>query len=211
MCARPSEGCPDWSELQAAWLRPRAAAIAMSIGLGLGAASPARGDPCVPRLADVQAAAGRHLGLDERPRWRGRARWSALVPHLSLRARAGIGWQDGGETAALPVPIEVDHDRTAELRVAWRLDHIVYHPDEPRLLDAERRARRARATSDQEVTRLYFRWRRAATASAAARGDPDDEPALARDHTRALDEAEALANLDALTGGWLARRQEACR
>jgi hypothetical protein len=207
--------------------------IALAIGLGLSAPSSAHADSCAvaTRLRAIQEAAARHLGLDERPRWRGRSRWAALLPQVTVRADAGLGWAEGGETPV--TSIEVDHDRGAGVRMTWRLDRLLYNPDEPRLLDAERRARRARVVSDQEVTRLYFRWRRAAAGTTAGhrRAAPtrvlDDDAARDRDETwaregddarvrdrddaAALEEAEAFAQLDALTGGWLDHQREGCR
>lgn len=187
MCARASEGSADWLELQAA-----SRAIALAVGIGMLGPPLASAERCPPpRLRAIQDAAARNLGLTERPRWRARARWSALLPAVTVRADRGIDWREGG--AARVDPVEVDHDLGAGVRLTWRLDQLVYDRDEPRLLAAERAARRARVTLDQEVTQLYFRWRRAAI----------------RDDGPALDEAETFATLDAVTGGWLAEQQTA--
>ena len=167
----------------------------------VGLAGPAGAQPCadVPSVRDVRTQARRHAGLDEIPRWRGRARAAALLPWLTLRAARGLDWDDG-PAARATVP-EVNHDVVYEARMTWRLDRLIYEPAEPRLLDGERTARRARATLDEDVTKLYFRWRRAEQAVAAriAAGEPA-EPRLT------LDAEEALALLDARTGGWLGER-----
>lgn len=188
MCARASEGGPIWWELQAA---RRAVAIAV----GLSAASPplARAEGCPPpRLRELRAAAARTHGLDEQPRWRSRARWSAALPWVTVQLDRGLDWEEGGPPRTQPVA--VDHDASAELRLTWRLDRLVYDRDEARLAAAERAARRARVQLDREVTQLYFKWRRASA-----------------DHPGSLDEEETFAQLDALTGGWLAERAERCR
>lgn len=199
MCARASEGGPIWWELQAA---ARARAVAVAIGVGVGVASPpaAWAERCPSaRLKAIQDAAVRNLGLHERPRWRARSRWAAALPVLTMRADRGMGWADGGTTRT--APIAVDHDQGAEIRLTWRLDRLIYDPSEPRLFEEERAARRARVSLDQEVTHLYFQWRRAA-ADAEDTEDGGDEGG------EQLDEAETFAQLDALTGGWLGEQQQ---
>lgn len=203
MCARASEGGPVWWELQAA-ARARRGAVALAVAIGLGAAPPARAaaDRCpVARLKAIQDAAAGNLGLIERPRWRARSRWANLLPVLMVRADSNMDWEDGGATRASPVAVE--RDQGAEIRLTWRLDRLLYDPNEPRLFDAERGARRARVALDQEVTRAYFQWRRAV----ADADDPDDGGDAAGEQ---LDEAEAFAQLDALTGGWLGSQTVAC-
>lgn len=197
MCARASEGGPNWWELRAA-----TRAVAVAIGLGAVAPPSSTAEPCPPpRLRSIQDAAARTLALDERPRWRARSRWSALLPIVTARVDRNLGWKEGG--AAQTVPIEVDHDQGAEVRMTWRLERLVYDRDEPSLLAAERSARRARVALDQEVTQLYFRWRRVVADAAdpdRGGGDRDDR----------LNEAEAFAQLDAVTGGWLGRQGGSC-
>ncbi len=194
MCARASEGGAIWSELQA---RARPVAVAMAIGL---VATPrlASAERCPGvRLKAIQGAAVRNLGLDERPRWRARSRWAAVLPVVTVRADRGMGWEDGA------APTAVDHDQGAEVRLTWRLDRLIYDPAEPRLYDDERAARRARIALDQEVTQRYFQWRRAAA-------DAEDADDGGDDRGERLDEAETFAQLDALTGGWLASQIGQC-
>lgn len=165
----------------------------MALAAGLAVPPPASAERCsTARLRAIQDAAARHLGVDEKPRWRGRSRWSAALPAVSVRAARRLGWEEVDTPRTAPIP--VDHDVGVEVRLSWRLERLVHDPDAPRLLEAERAARRARVALDQEVTQLYFRWRRAARAAAAAEAGED----------AALDEAENFAQLDALTGGWLA-------
>jgi hypothetical protein len=170
----------------------------------LALAPAAAAEPCrAPPLRRVQAAARRAAGLDELPRWRGRARAAALLPYLSLRAGRTLDWDDTALTRATEP--EVDHQVVLEARMTWRLDRLLYEPAEPRLLEAERAVARARAALDAEVTTLYFRWRRAELAREPAPdaevGDAGDGAAVRRVE---LDADEALAQLDARTGGWLA-------
>jgi hypothetical protein len=123
------------------------------------------------------------------------------MPIVTVRADRDLGWEEGGSPSAAPVA--VDHDLHAEVRLSWRLDRLIYDPGEPRLFEAERAARRARVALDQEVTQLYFRWRRAAA-------DAEDTEDGGDDGDEQLDEAETFAQLDALTGGWLGKQGGRC-
>ncbi len=172
--------------------------------------TPAAADPCTaaPGLRELRGAARKHAGLLEIPRWRGRARTAALLPYLSLRAARALDWDDTALTRA-SAP-EVDHQVVLEARMTWRLDRLLYEPAEPRLHGVEHAAVKARAALDAEVTTLYFRWRRARLEldRAARAADADDDAAEPR---LALDVEEALAQLDARTGGWLTARTECGR
>jgi hypothetical protein len=172
--------------------------LALVLAFLLGGVTHAFADPCadgpttMPTLPELRRAARRHAKLEDLPGWRGRARTAALLPTLSLRAARALGWDDGGVDTG--VPTEVDHDLVFEARLTWRLDRLIYEPAEPRLHVVERDAARARAALDNEMTRLYFQWRR--TMVAAEEGDP----------LKVIDAQEAWAHLDARTGGWLTQR-----
>ncbi|MBK9033970.1 MAG: hypothetical protein IPL61_22335 [Myxococcales bacterium] len=154
----------------------------------LGAAAASARAEC-PKLAAVQSAAERYAGLASTPGWRGRARWSAVVPTLIVRIHDDVAWDEAtGASRSGPVK----RDQGFDVRMSWRLDRLVFDPDEPRLYAAEQRARLARITLRQQVASAYYRWRRAWP----LRGNSADA-ALVADET--------LAAVDAFTGGWLGR------
>lgn len=154
----------------------------------LGTVVDAHADPCAPSLREVQRAARGHAGLDEDVRWRRRARLAGLLPWVTVRGARALDWDD--ERYAV-VPEEVGNRVLFEARLSWRLDRLLYEPAEPRLAGLEREVARARTALDEEVTLLYFRWRRAELAAL-------DEP------EKRLDADEAWALLDLRTGGKLA-------
>lgn len=168
------------------WLGRMRAGL-LTLAALLASRAPAHADPC-PSLSSLRRNARDHAGLDTLPNWRGRARSAALLPMVTVRAARGLDWDD---------PTDVDHNVIYEARLTWRLDRLLYEPAEPRLHGVEREVHRARAAVDAEVTRLYFRWRRARLA--------------ARDggETEMLDVEEAWAELDGLSGGALTRAR--CR
>lgn len=141
-----------------------------------------------PSLDAIQRRAEAFAGLDGAPRWRARSRWSAVVPVISARLTSDTGWEEGSAASRAAVG-PIDRQQGIDVRLTWRLERLVFDPGEPRLYDAERRARRDRVALRQDVATAYFRWRKAIAAS-----EPDD-----------LAAAEALAQLDAFTGGWLGR------
>ncbi len=160
----------------------------------LASGAPAHADPC-PSLSSLRRAARDHAGLATVPTWRGRARTAALLPMVTLRAARGLDWDEGGVSTGLPT--EVDNNVVYEARLTWRLDRLLFEPAEPRLHGVEREVHRARAAVDADVTRLYFRWRRARL---HARDGGEAEQ---------LDVEEAWAELDGLSGGALTRAR--CR
>jgi len=184
-------------------VRRRNAILAFILGVVavvLATARLAAAAPCAiqiegqPSLVELRRVARTRAGLAEVPHWRGRARTAALLPLVTLRAARALDWDDGGDYTGSP--IEVGNNVVFEARLTWRLDRLVFEPAEPRLDGVERDAHRARSALDAEVTRLYFRWRRAMLAATAI---PDDA-------SRRLDAEEAWAELDARTGGWLGER-----
>lgn len=174
-------------------MKVRFVALAAALAAA-GPRAPAHADPC-PSLSTLRRAARDHAGLAELPAWRGRARRAALLPLVTVRAARGLDWDDGGVSTGLPT--EVGNSVVVEARFTWRLDRLVFEPAEPRLQGVEREVHRARAAVDAEVTRLYFRWRRARLAQDG--GGASEQ----------LDVEEAWAELDGLTGGKLTR--ERCR
>ncbi len=143
-----------------------------------------------PSLDAIQRRAEAFAGLDGAPTWRARSRWSAVVPVISARATTDTGWEEGGPASRATVG-PVERQQAFDVRLTWRLERLVFSPDEPRLFESERRARRDRIALRQEVATAYYRWRRV-----AAQAGTDDG---------ALAAAEAFAQVDAFTGGWLAK------
>jgi hypothetical protein len=129
--------------------------------------------------------------MQEAPAWRTRSRWSAALPILSVHGSRDVNWQEGSSSSHSSVGA-IDRAQGVDVRLTWRLDRLLFDPDEPRLFDAEQKARKARVTLDQEVARSYFLWRKAVAARPAG-----------ADLTFA--EGETFAQVDAFTGGWLTR------
>lgn len=177
--------------------RMRALLVMVIVLVGLLTGQPGRRGVGVaaadcPALDVIQRRAEAFAGLDGTPRWRTRSRWAAVVPVISARATTDVGWEEASVSRSAVGPI--DREQGFDVRMTWRLERLVFDPDEPRLFDAERRARRDRIALRQEVAAAYFRWQRAALLEATS---PDG----------ALAVTEAFALLDAFTGGWLARRK----
>jgi hypothetical protein len=144
-----------------------------------------------PRLADVIAAAHRTAGIDRDSNplasWRARSRWSALVPTVSVRAGNTASWRDVDD----PTLLSVSHGAAFDVRASWRLDELVYDPNELRFEGFDLALRRERRKIASLTTRLYFAWVRAASRAA----DGADPRVVLR-------AAELAAQLDALTAGW---------
>lgn len=147
-----------------------------------------------PPVGEVVAAAYRAAGLasDPIPGWRRRSRWSSLVPLVSTRAGQNHSWREVDDpTISRGVGLDV--------RATWRLDHLLFDPNEPRIatLDVARRRERRRVAAI--AIHLYYDW---IAARAAADADARVE----------LEAQEQAAELDALTDGWfsqaLAKRAE---
>ena len=147
-----------------------------------------------PPIASVVAAAYRAAGVAHDPTrgWRRRSRLSALIPYVSTRAGQNQAWRDVSDPT-------ISHGVGMDVRASWRLDRLLYDPNEPRIemLDVTRRRERRRVAA--VAIHVYFDW-------VAARAAAD------RDVRAVLDVAEKTAELDALTAGWfseaLANRAE---
>jgi hypothetical protein len=144
-----------------------------------------------PRLSDVTAAAYRTAGVDASSNavasWRARSRWSALLPTVSVRAGNTASWRDVDD----PNLLTVSRGAAFDIRASWRLDELLYDPNELRFKGFDLALRRERRKLASITTRLYFAWLRAAS-RAADSADPSVE----------LRAAELAAQLDALTAGW---------
>jgi hypothetical protein len=149
-----------------------------------------------PQLADVIAAAHRTAGIDRGSNpvasWRARSRWSALVPSVSVRAGNTASWRDVDD----PTLLTVSRGAAFDVRASWRLDELIYDPNEARFEGFELAMRRERRKVASITTRLYFAWVRAASRAA----DGADPRVLLR-------AAELAAQLDALTSGWFSEQR----
>lgn len=151
-----------------------------------------------PPLRDTVAAAHRAAGVASSTAptggWRARSRWSALIPIISFRVGNSSSWRDVDD----PTLVTINHGASFNVGASWRLDELVYDPNEPRFESFELGLRRERRKLASIATHLYFRWLRAAT-TAAVRADP----------AAGLRAAELSAQLDALTAGWFSDQRTA--
>lgn len=140
-----------------------------------------------PPVASVVAAAHRAAGLRDDPTasWRRRSRLSALLPSVSVRAGQNHAWLD-------VIDPTIRRGVALDVRASWRIDRLLFDPNEPRIamLDVARRRDKRRVA--MEAIHVYFDW---LAASAAAE----------RDDRAAVDAAEKAAELDALTAGWFSQ------
>jgi hypothetical protein len=137
-----------------------------------------------PALDAVIHAAHRAAGLDHDPGggWRVRSRVAALVPWLTVRAGNSESWRSVTDPT-------ISYAASAGIALAWRLDRLVYDPNEPRFRTLDLQRRRERRRLALIVNRAYFAW---VEAAAAAEHDIGWLPRLHQAH----------ADLDALTDGW---------
>jgi hypothetical protein len=178
------------------------------------AAGPAVDAPCdcdAPTLARIAATAPSLASIVERAHavaglaasdnpvrgWRRRSRWSALIPVVSVRAGNSQSWRDILDPALLgtssaPGSPTLNHSLSYDVRLGWRLEHLLYDPNEPRFTAFELGRRRERRKLAALASRAYFVWLRASVA-------------VERDARWQLRVAESEAQLDALTDGWFSQ------
>jgi hypothetical protein len=131
-----------------------------------------------------------------------RARWSALLPRLRLRATRLID-----ESSSLS-PTQYDANRITssggaslwlEARSTWQLDRLVFANEEVGIARMQRRLETERAASAEQTLLLLFKWQRALHRMYDPWLQPEQcLPAL-------LDEEQLRITLDVETGGWLSR------
>jgi hypothetical protein len=140
-----------------------------------------------PPISRVLDAAYRAAGLagDPTPGWRTRSRLSALVPYVSTRAGQHQAWREVSDPT-------ISRGVGVDIRASWRLDKLVFDPNETRFATLDVARRRDRRRLAAYVIHLYFDW----VASRAA---------TLRDARAGLDVAEKTAELDALTAGWFSQ------
>lgn len=120
-----------------------------------------------PRLSECLHAARRQFSsaLHRARRWRSRTRSAALMPDLNVGYdhRGDSGWkldQQSGSPDDLGVDAGIN--QTLRTRLSWRLDGLVYSPEELRVHRVERELRAQRSALMLEVAQAYFdlaqRW-----------------------------------------------------
>ncbi len=152
-----------------------------------------------PSVDDAVAAALRYAGLGGRPEasMRRRARLSAALPTLTLRASRATDWAEADEGAR--VVGDVEQQLVLEARATWRLDRLMFDSSELRIASLGQQRARSRAAVAAQTTSLFYRRR-------AAQVDELWDPAATSEDAvrRELALEELTAQLDALTGGWWA-------
>ena len=147
-------------------------------------------------MSAVVSAAYRASGLaasDERATsWRWRTHLAALVPSISVRDGRDATWRDISDPT-------IGYVSVFSVAATWRLDRLVFDPNELRISAIEAARRRERRRVAATAIHAYFAWRHASLAAA-------------RDPRWGLRAEEAAAELDALTDGWFSEaRSEAAR
>lgn len=156
-----------------------------------------------PALAEVCAAALRHAGLhtDGERAWSRRARLSALLPTVTIRADQSQA-QDEERSRSSAGTERLDRGADAELsmevRASWRLDQAVFHDAEIRAVQAARRLHQERALLVAHVTSLYFQRRKLQIAAIL---QPTTDPGKRILADLAIE--ELTAQIDGITGGYL--------
>jgi hypothetical protein len=187
-------------KIAGAWIPAALAALAATARADDDAAarrSLAHLEHAEPTAREAVAAALRYAGLADHPdrALRRRARLSAALPTLSLRASRTTDWT-ATEDKNLIVG-EVDHGVVLEARASWRLDRLIFDGAEPRLIALGEQRARARAALAAQATSLYYK-RRVAEVDALWHPPATIEDEVRRD----LALEDLTAQLDALTGGW---------
>jgi hypothetical protein len=140
-----------------------------------------------PPLPAVVAAAERAAGVAGDPTrgWRRRSRLSALIPWITVRAGNSESWRD-------VVDPTINHAAAVSASLGWRLDRLLFDPNEPRLASYDIARRRERRRIAYAASAAYFAYVEAVASTQSVRDSPHARLAL----------MEAVARLDALTAAW---------
>jgi hypothetical protein len=155
-------------------------------------------------LRELHRVALGYAGLhrDAPVQWSRRAKWAAALPRLQIGGRhtfrdnfdvklsdavsvSGTGVVIGPRSSNLTE----GNDRNIQLEVKalWQLNELIFSPDQIHISREARERRKERRQLLREVNHWYFQWRASATKRKRAR---------------------AVAELDALTGGWFSAKAE---
>jgi outer membrane protein TolC len=159
-----------------------------------------------PPIAEVQRAAALRAaaGPAETASWQARARWAALLPHLSASYSHA---ERSTRTLGLTTTAEVDLLRLTPtdevgIRLTWSLPDLVLAEAELKAADARARAARRQEQAVERATTLYFKRREMIAGLWVA---PPEE---ARQRVAMELAVEAItAELDFLTGGLFGSRR----
>jgi hypothetical protein len=177
--------------------------------------------PCVPSVEATLAAAARALGEDTSRSAASRARLAGLLPQVELRGSwrgetleeerfredlyydpaAAALRQDGTQNQGRG---QAQTGREVSVRLRFELGRLVYDPQELQAAREARAWRQERAKLFEEVTRRYYA-RRGYQAALLMAGPGQLERRL--ELMVAIEREGAM--LDALTGGWFTRQEEA--
>jgi len=183
--------------------------------------------PADPSVVEVQKAAlaYHHVDQGEVPRWKKRARLSALLPHFEVgydrRVKNDVNVDISenvyvGSSGVTVGPSEggykhnANSDQNVHVKAVWYLGELLFNPEQIDISRESRSLMRERQMLMAEVNKHYYeRSRMRGVIDMLERGKmppdkkktPEQEIFLAR-----VKYAEETAALDALTGGWFSSR-----
>jgi hypothetical protein len=133
-----------------------------------------------------------------------RARWSAILPELRLRAMrtADARAQVDDRVYDARYVDTVGNVMYLEGRMTWRLDRLIYADDEAGIERMRRERQDARQRVAARTLEALFHWQKAILELETSA--PDTKEAWEAQ----LKAAEAAATLDVLTGGWFSARDK---
>lgn len=166
--------------------------------------SPAPREPSARDVVQMALKASRGLGPERIRELCKRARLAGLMPQLKLSVERGLKQDLSSSSTAQSdrVNAAVGDDLSLGATLTLELDHLVFAPDEVRLLSVERLLATDRRKLIGEVVRLYFQRRRLLREQASA-AVPDGELA------DSIAEVEAV--LDGFTDGKFGEALEKAR
>lgn len=170
----------------------------------------ARLDEREPPLPIIQRAALGHAGARRhRERtWVRRARRSALLPTLTLRATRGNARDEDlstSSTGAERFDVSYDHDLTLEARARWDLGNVVFHSSELRAAQTAQRLHQQALLLADRVAGVYFQRR--ILQIQLISNPPTDR---VKRQTAILRIRQLTAELDTLSGGYFSNYVAGC-
>lgn len=156
-----------------------------------------------PSVQEVCRAAVSYWRVRKLPFGAGRLRGSAALPALEVGALGGrLEDRTSRQQPGTPVRLVERNglDWSWSVRARWRLDRLLFHPAELKVVSERIRMARIRDEIAQRVVRTYF-FRRRLQILMRLRPARSVQTAM----RRRLLLARATAELDVLTGGWFTR------
>ncbi len=157
-----------------------------------------------PTVRQVQRQALSRAGLLGRGITPGRIRGAAVLPELRVGVELGrVQTRMSRRQAGTPIRVteNLDSDRAWTAQARWRLDRLIFDPNELKLQTQQYRRQQLREEILAQVTRLYF-LRRRLQALQVLRPARSLGGALAR----RLAIERLTGQLDAMTGGWFSAK-----